>query len=99
MQLSIKPPLRDRIITGITKLSFIPQNNTSKQLVHSTMLSNTPPKPATIELKRRRSPTDASTERPASHKKGGKPIADTKKELFGTTKIPISSNIMGMATT
>ena len=28
---------------------------------------------------------------PASHKKAKKPIADTKKELFGTTKSPISS--------
>jgi hypothetical protein len=55
------------------------------------MPSNTPPKPATIQLKRRQSPTDASTEHPASHKKAKKPIADTKKELFGTTKSPISS--------
>ena len=55
------------------------------------MSSNTPPKPATIDFKRRRSPTDASTERPASHKKAKKPIADTKKELFGTTKSPFSS--------
>ena len=91
MRLSIKPPLRDHKITGITKLWFFPQNNTSKQQVHSTMSTNTPPKPASIEFKRRRSPTDASTERPASHKKAKKPIADTKKELFGTTKSPFSS--------
>ena len=93
MRLSIKPPLRDRKITGITKVSFIPQNNTSKQLVHSTMSSNTPPKPATIELKRRQSPTDASTERPASNKKAKKLISDTKNELFGTTKSLISSKM------
>ena len=33
VQYLYKPPLLDSIITGIRKLSFIPQNNHNKQLV------------------------------------------------------------------
>ena len=33
VQYLYKPPLLDGIITGIRKLSFIPQNNNNKQLV------------------------------------------------------------------
>ena len=57
------------------------------------MSSKTPPKTGTIKVNRRRSPTDASNECPASHKKAKKLISDTKNELFGTTKSLISSKM------